>query len=64
MKKCCYVFQSADTQRDFQLGKNVSRENVSPKGFLSINEQIIALSFIFFFLNQLQLFLSVDIECK
>lgn len=48
MKKCCYVFQSADTQRDFQLGKNVSRENVSPKGFLSINEQIIALSFIFF----------------
>lgn len=63
MKKCCYVFQCADTQRDFQLGKNVSRENVSPKGFLSINEQIIALSY-FFFLNQLQLFLSVEIECK
>lgn len=63
MKKCCYVFQSADTQRDFQLGKNVSRENVSPKGFLRINEQIIALSY-FFFLNQLQLFLSVEIECK
>lgn len=45
IKKCCYVFQCADTLKDFQFGKNASRENVGPKGFLDINKQIITIYF-------------------
>lgn len=50
IKKCCYVLQCADTQRDCQLGNYVSRENVSHKGLLGINKQMIAL-FLYFFLK-------------
>lgn len=68
VKKCCYVLPCADTQRDFQLGNYVSRENLSPKGFLGINKQVIALFlyfFIFFFSsNQEQLLLRVETEHK
>lgn len=49
VKKFCCAFQCADTLKDFQLGKKSSRGNVGPKVFLGINEQMISVTFFFFF---------------